>query len=79
VVPTTLQQTSQNTWGIKITSINKGISAALHSLRRFGFAHGIATEFPWKSALKVRNGIHKFKKSYCLSATQNPLLPHLSG
>jgi hypothetical protein len=32
-----------------------------------------------QSALEVRNDIHKLKNSCCISATQYPLLPHLSG
>jgi hypothetical protein len=35
--------------------------------------------FHGQSALKVQNDIHKWKKSCCISAAQNPLLPHLSG
>jgi hypothetical protein len=41
--------------------------------------HGQSALKVRQSALKVRNDIHKLKKPCCISATQNPLLLHLSG
>jgi hypothetical protein len=35
--------------------------------------------FHGQSAFKVRNDIHELQKSCCISATQNPLLPHFKS